>query len=63
MDVRAGEDRVYITKSHLKRKDERATFRLVTIEEKGQLYAFATNLRTATPEGRRKAFRERWGMA
>ena len=61
MNVVAGKDCAYTTKSHKQKRSERATFRLVTIEKGGLLYAFATNLEMA-PKAVRNAFRERWGI-
>ena len=59
--LEAGQDRVYTSRSHRRREDEQATFRLVTMMESGELYAFATN-HGLTPRGIRRAFRQRWGI-
>jgi len=59
--LEAGQDRVYTSRSHRRREDEQATFRLVTMMESGELYAFATNL-GLSPRGIRRAFRQRWGI-
>jgi putative transposase len=59
--LEAGQDRVYTSRSHRRREDEQATFRLVTMMESGELYAFATNL-SLTPKEIRRTFRLRWGI-
>jgi len=56
-----GEDRAYTAKNPAKGEDGQATFRLVTMEEKGKLYIFATNTRIR-PERIRRLFRRRWGI-
>jgi len=59
--LEAGQGRLYTSKSHRKRKGEQVTFRLATMIEGDELYAFATNLGLA-PKGIRSAFRKRWGI-
>jgi hypothetical protein len=59
--IRAGEDRIYTTRSPAKGKDEQAKFRLVTMEEKGKLLAFATNT-NISPKRIGKLFRKRWSI-
>jgi len=59
--IGAGEDRAYTARSPAKGKDERVTFRLVTMEEKGKLFIFATNT-LIKPERLRRLFRKRWGI-
>jgi IS4 transposase len=56
-----GEDRIYVARSPAKGKDEQATFRLVTIEEKEKLLAFVTNM-NISPERIRRLFRKRWSI-
>jgi hypothetical protein len=59
--IGAGEDRTYTTRSPKKGKEGQATFRLVTMKEKGKLLAFATNTHLR-PKRIRKLFRRRWGI-
>jgi putative transposase len=56
-----GEDRTYTARNRAKGDECQATFRLVTMEEKGKLLAFATNTRLS-PERMRELFRRRWGI-
>ena len=59
--LKAGVDRLHTTTTHKKRVSEQATFRLVTVRQKGKLLIFATN----TSFKRcwvRKTFRRRWGI-
>jgi hypothetical protein len=56
-----GEDRAYTARNRAKGKDEQATFRLVTMEERGKLLIFATNTRIS-PERMRELFKRRWGI-
>jgi hypothetical protein len=59
--IRAWEDRTYTTRSPNRGKESQATFRLVTMEEKGKLLAFATNT-NISPERIRRLFRKRWSI-
>ena len=59
--IGAGEDRAYTARSPAKGKDERVTFRLVTMEKNGKLFIFATNTHLRS-ERIRKLFRRRWGI-
>jgi hypothetical protein len=57
----AGVDRLHTTTTRKKKMGEQATFRLVTVRQKGKLLIFATN----TSLGRRwvrRMFRRRWGI-
>jgi putative transposase len=56
-----GEDRAYTASNQAKGEEGQATFRLVTMEEKGKLYIFATNTHIE-PERIRELFKLRWGI-
>ena len=58
-------DRIYTTKGHRRRKDQQASFRIVSIYGRGKkgviLYIFATNADTP-PLRVLKFFKKRWGI-
>ncbi|MGQ9514450.1 MAG: transposase [Thermoproteota archaeon] len=56
-----GEDRAYTAKSPARGEESQATFRLVTVEEKGRLLIFATNTHIS-PERMRELLKSRWGI-
>ena len=57
----AGVDRLHTTTTCKKRKSEQATFRLVTVRQKGKLLIFATNT-SFKRRWVRRTFRRRWGI-
>jgi hypothetical protein len=56
-----GEDRVYTTRTHKRRRSEQVSFRLVTLRDEGKLFVFATNT-SLKPKKIREGFRKRWGI-
>jgi len=59
--LKGGEDRMYTTKTHKRRRGEQVSFRLVTLREADRLFLFATNT-SLKPEEIREQFRKRWGI-
>lgn len=59
--LEAGVDCLHTTTTCKKRKSEQATFRLVTVRQKGKLLIFATNT-SFRRRWVRKTFRRRWGI-
>jgi hypothetical protein len=49
----------YRTRSFRKRKEDQASFRLISLNEEGKLFVFATN---TDLKRMRKIFRKRWGI-
>jgi hypothetical protein len=59
--LKAGVDRLHTTTTHKKKKIEQATFRLVTVRQKGKLLIFGTNT-SFKRSWVRRTFRKRWGV-
>ena len=64
--LEGGEDSVYTTRTHKRRKSEQVSFRLLTVKGKdkggrSKLFIFATNT-NLKPERIRDVFRKRWGI-
>ena len=59
--MKGGEDRLYTTRTHKRRRGEQVSFRLVTLKDEGKLFVFATNT-NLKPRKIRKLFRKRWGI-
>lgn len=59
--LKEGDDRVYTTRTHKRRKSEQVSFRLITLRDEGKLFVFATNT-SLKPEKMREVFRKRWGI-
>jgi len=59
--LRAGVDRLHTTTTCKRRKSQQATFRLVTVRQRGKLLIFATNT-LFRRRFVRKTFRKRWGI-
>jgi hypothetical protein len=59
--LKAGVDRLHTTTTHKKRRKEQATFRLVTVRQRGKLLIFGTNT-SFKRSWVSRTFRKRWGV-
>ena len=59
--LKAGEEQMYTTTTHKRRRVQQATFRRVAVQQKGKVLLFATNT-SLNPKRLHKTFRKRWGI-